>query len=350
VIRRIAVLALAALACKSAPKETAPAPSASSSAAVVPLGTPLGPKGFNWIDQFTAPVGVDANGDGVEDMAGAFALEEDGRLVVWAGVLDGKTFDVMWKVGPFGGREKASRKTGVAVAGDRVLVVELTGKARLYALADGKEIASFPFKSQDVRGLCGPPAGETSFYLRKDWADGQLVDGKAGTAKSAPAPEWCVYAQGRRRQSDTGDTTSMSRASPIYGKGLPAGIESAFEADGDAVGIAKSTVSGFDPTAKSTRWSVTDLAVAGDQLAILDIGDGRAIVTVRKGLSASLTVIALDVKTGKKMWSADAPGAAPFTHTLTKKRLYLVCGEWPALPIDVLDVETGKLLARVGGT
>lgn len=349
----VAVLFAVMCACKSTPKETetAPAPSASASAvAVLPPGTPQGPKGFMWIDQFIAPVGVDANGDGTEDLAGAFVFDDEGRLVAWAGVLDGKTFDVMWKVGPFGGREKAARKTGLAVAGDRALVVDLTGKARLYGLADGKEIASFPFKSQDVRGLCAPPPGEANFYLRKDWSDGKMVDGKAGTAKDAPAPEWCVYANGKRRQNDTGDTTCGNRASAIFGKGLPEGVESAFEADGDAVGLKKGAALGFDPQTKATRWTTPDIAPGLDQLAILDIGEGMAIFTARKGLAAAISVIALDAKSGKKLWSTETPGNAPFTHTITKSRVYLVLGEWPALPIAVLDASSGKLLAKVGGT
>jgi outer membrane protein assembly factor BamB len=119
-------------------------------------------------------------------------------------------------------------------------------------------------------------------------------------------------------------------------------------------------VAGFDPKSKAIRWKAkaTDLVSGfeeksgpneGHLLSILDIGDGRAIVTVRKGWLGTPIVMALDAKTGKKLWSVEAPGAAPFTHTLTKKRLYLVCGEWPALPVNVLDVETGKLLARIGG-
>ena len=47
-----------------------------------------------------APAGTTAAA--VEDLAGPFVLESQGKLEVWVGVLDGTDFHLQWKSGPFG--------------------------------------------------------------------------------------------------------------------------------------------------------------------------------------------------------------------------------------------------------
>ena len=97
-----------------------------------------GPAGFAWQDQYVSPLGVDANGDGVEDLAGPFALEEGGELRSYAGVLDGKTFKLLWKAGPYGLRDKLRRTVGAAVANGKLVVLEGGVKIHVHDLATGR--------------------------------------------------------------------------------------------------------------------------------------------------------------------------------------------------------------------
>jgi hypothetical protein len=126
---------------------------ASRPTATPALDVPRGPDHFMWVDQYECPIGVDVNGDGVEDLVGPFVLESNGKLEVYAGVLDGTDFHLQWKAGPFGIREKATRRTGVAVAKNRMVVVEVTGLAHVFDLQSGHELAVLPYTQSDSRGI-----------------------------------------------------------------------------------------------------------------------------------------------------------------------------------------------------
>jgi hypothetical protein len=322
-----------------------PAPSASKYA-----GVPRGPAGFQWVDQYAAAVGVDANGDGVEDLAGPFILDSQGKLEVWVGVLDGKDFQLLWKAGPFGIREKATRTTGVAVGKGRMVAVEVKGLAHLYDLRSGEELAVFPYSASDSRGLCAVPADEGAVYIGDPDGSGLRID--LATARSSPArsPKGCAYRDPRRAR-DSGDPTQ--EIAGVLAVPAPEGFDwhRVPLGDGvDAVGVATPkgdeglVLVGVDAKSRAIRWQQSATAVFGkavDRVELVRVGGGVAYVQLPWEL------VTLDARTGHLRWSNQGATAGG-TVTLTASRLYCAGLGWDGMPVDVYDVGTGKLLARVG--
>lgn len=311
---------------------------------------PRGPEGFGWVDQYECPVGVDANGDGVEDLAGPFVLDSNGKLEVWVGVLDGKDFHLVWKAGPFGIREKATRKTGVAVGKGRMVAVEVTGLAHLYDLHDGKELGVFPYTESDARGLCAVPGDEGAVYIGGMTGRGSLIDLATGKAKPATPPKGCTY-NGPRRLRDTGDVGA--RLSHDLGVPPPDGFDWSRDVTGDdvdGVGIAtpKGDVGlvlvGVDAKTRTPLWQKSAATIFGratERVDLVELGGGVAY------LQLPWEVVALDARGGTVKWSLPSTTFGG-TLTLTATRLYTVPIDWPTLPLDVYDVATGKRLARLG--
>ncbi len=322
------------------------------------LPVPMGPENFYWLDQYVSPVGVDANGDGVEDVAGAFILVEHGTLNAYVGVVDGKTWEIVWKDGPYGDRKKAMRGTGVAVKGGRLMAVNVLGDAHIFDLKTGEKLSTFQFDDQDAaRWICATAGGDT-VYLGNSWSTGQLIDLKTLTRTKAPAPKECRGEQ--RRAMDTGDVSKKqamneTQAAPkierFDGKswfhdrkwgvmiGAPRGSELI-------------ELVGFDPVKRSELWrkALAELvpeAVEGKPQAI-DLVNG--VFFLAYGDDGGHHVVAIDAATGEKKWDAVSPGARFTNVTVSAQRLYLVTLEWDAMPVNVLDLQSGTLIARLGGT
>jgi hypothetical protein len=316
------------------------------------LEVPRGPDHFMWMDQYASPVGVDANGDGVEDLAGPFVLENNGKLEAYVGVLDGTDFHLVWKAGPFGIREKATRRTGVAVAKNRMVAVEVTGLAHLFDLSDGREVSVVPYTSEDSRGLCAAPDADGVVYLGNSWSTGTLIDVTKATTRPGRAPKGCDY-DSVRRPRDGGDVGQ--RRMKGLGAAPPPGFDWMRDAAGDAVdGVGIATpkgdtgmvIVGLDPKTKAVRWQRSPAALFGrdvDKGDLLEVGDGAAYVGIASGLSS------IDAAKGTLKWLVTPVGnSGVFNVTLTRSRFYVVNGEWPGLPVDVYDVASGKLVARLG--
>lgn len=127
---------------------------------------PTGTLGATWLDGISAPIAADVNADGIEDFIGPYAIREGASLTAYVGAFDGKTFERLWSVGPFGARDIAARKTKVALAGGRVLVLDGRSQAHLYELKDGKAVKNFAFPVADA--LCSPQSatGEQTIWVR----------------------------------------------------------------------------------------------------------------------------------------------------------------------------------------
>ena len=336
----------------AAPAATTPVPTSNDPAPRPDpyAGLPRGPEHFQWIDQYAAPVGVDANGDGVEDLAGPFVIESQGKLEVWVGVLDGKDFHLMWKGGPFGIREKATRKTGVAVGKGRMVAVEVKGLAHVYDLRSGDELAVFPYAQSDARGLCAVPTDEGAVYIGDPGGSGLRID--LATAKSSPvkSPAGCAYRDPRRAR-DSGDPTQD--AAGVLAVPPPEGFDWTRVPLGDGVdGLGVATpkgdeglvLVGVDARKHAIRWQQSAAAVFGravDRVELVRVGGGAAY------LQLPWELVAVDAGTGRLRWSH--PGAtAGGRVTLTVTRLYVADLDWSGMPVDVYDVATGRLVARLG--
>lgn len=315
-----------------------------------------GPAGFAWQDQYVSPLGVDANGDGVEDLAGPFALEEGGELRSYAGVLDGKTFKLLWKAGPYGLRDKLRRTVGAAVANGKLVVLEGGVKIHVHDLATGKELATADTKADSSRYICAPGGG-APIFVGASWGAGQIVDTKTLKIQGAGAPNACRRAAGIgsvRLLDDTGDVRHLRGATNVRPT-LPA-MEIKESLSEGTSGVATASpraekglsLVGFDPKTKAMRWtrSLAELGVDGDALDLVDVADGRAYLQAPTKVGP--TLIAVDAATGATRWSTPSSQSSVFNVTVSAKRIYVVRGDWPNLPVEVFDVATGKKLARLG--
>jgi hypothetical protein len=52
--------------------------------------------------------------------------------------------------------------------------------------------------------------------------------------------------------------------------------------------------------------------------------------------------------TRRRNWDALSPGGTVENWSVSPTRLYLVTLEWDAMPVNVFDLRTGTLLARLG--
>ncbi|MEO6419372.1 MAG: hypothetical protein ABIP39_08210 [Polyangiaceae bacterium] len=329
---------------------------------------PTGTLGATWLDSFSAPIAANVNADGIEDFIGPYALREGASLTTYVGAFDGKTFERIWSVGPFGARDIASRKTKIAVAGGRVLVLDSRSQAHLYEMKDGKAVKNFAFPSAD--GLCSPQSAtaEQTIWVRAITPpkNGYFIDGLTGNGKAGDPPSWCRDA--RRRPADSGDS-GMTYASILDFKAItkvPGMRWSRAIADGpDGVAIGTLTGSdepyfvGFDTTTKAFRWqkALKAMMAGADNTAskqaeipaLTDLYERKFYWQYRDGQVTRLA--ALDAVTGLKLWDASLPpGLAATTYTLGSSRIYLVRQEDDRFPVDVLDSKTGAFVGSLGGS
>ncbi len=319
---------------------------------------PMGPENLYWLDQYISPVGVDATGDGVEDIAGAFILVENGAMHAYVGVIDGKTFELVWKAGPYGDRKKATRSTGVAVKAGRMLAVNVLGDGIVHDLKTGEQLLKFTFDEEDpARWICAPEEG-TSVFFGTSWGGGVLTDLQTLKQTKARAPAVCKGDQ--RRPLDTGDVW-QKQAKNETGRApkLERFDASCWFHDGKhgvMMGSARGTdaieLIGFDPVKRVETWrqplAKLSPGAIGKKASAIDLGEGKFFYTW--GEDGDRHVVAIDAATGEKAWESASPGYSITNFTISKTRFYAVTLEWDAVPVNVYDLQTGALLARLAGT
>jgi outer membrane protein assembly factor BamB len=306
------------------------------------------------MDQYVSPVPVDANGDGVEDIAGAFILDERNSLNAYVGVIDGRTWSVLWKDGPFGNREKATRSTGVGVREGRMLAVNALGDGTVYDLATGAKKLSFSFDAKyPAMSVCAPAEGP---YVYLHFNPSLRVDLKALLVKPMPTPRECE--RERRHRDDTGDVwRRMAINHPGDAPKLERFDGQSWLHDGShgvVLGTPRGSdaaeLVGFDPVTHLETWRKPLAALApgavGHKAQGLELAEGRFFFTYS---ADEEHVVSVDAATGERQWEAVSPGASVMNLTVSPTRLYLVTLEWQALPVNVLDIRTGGLIARLGG-
>ena len=326
---------------------------------------PMGPDNLYWLDQYISPVPVDANGDGVEDIAGGFILNENGRLNAYAGVIDGATWRVLWKAGPWGDRKKATRSTGVAVKEGRLLAVNVLGDAIVYDLKTGEQLLAFTFDEEyPARWICAPSTGN-SVYLGASWSRGTLVNMKTLTREPASAPKEC--SSDERRPGDTGDVSKRrakneTKAAPKFERydassWLHDGVRGVML--GAPRGSDALELVGFDPLRHVETWRQPVAALAprsvGQKVTPLELAEGRYFFAYNAHAQEARTgelelhIVAVDPSTGERLWDAVSPGNSVYNLSVSPTRLYVVTLEWDPMPVNVFDLKSGSLIARLGG-
>ncbi|MEZ4382789.1 MAG: hypothetical protein R3A79_15745 [Nannocystaceae bacterium] len=106
--------------------------------------------------------------------------------------VDGATAQVLYKVGPFAGYSDGFRNTYVAVAGDRLAVVDHEAKLHLVDAATGATVETLELKDR-AKILCGAADGST-FWIEQVDRKRFLVDPQSGALSEGKRPDGCVAA------------------------------------------------------------------------------------------------------------------------------------------------------------
>lgn len=308
-----------------------------------------------------APMVASANGDGSADVIVRYSVYETGKSRAYLGCFDGTTFRRLWRIGPLGELGTETTYTKVAVAGNRVLVVDSRANLAFYDVTNGTEKGRVKLTDRAKRIVVGP-GGSEAFIEVNDKQD-VVIDVKAGTSKTSPTlPKWMPA---KLPFPDSFDCdihfrNSWAKATCISRKQVPrvAGFEAQNGlVEGDfGVGLGKKTpgtgtptLVGFDPDDKKVRWTVP---LAADGLSIkegaprvADLVAGRVVVAYGP-TSGNSKVAAFDAQSGKRLWENTTTTSADPLFTVTSDRVYVAMS--PSL--RVYDAKTGALVGTVGPT
>ncbi|RKG60064.1 hypothetical protein D7V80_36530, partial [Corallococcus sp. CA054B] len=157
---------------------------------------------FHWVER-GAPVFMDVNGDGTEDIVGHVSQHEAGsgfRHVIAA--FDGRTFQKLWESAPSEGPD-TSRYTKVIAQNGRLVMSEQRA-VNLLELETGKRLGRVPLTDSPGR-LCIPSGDTTSVWVEVVDHQHLLFDTRTATAKPAPqAPEGCATPPESMKTCDRG--------------------------------------------------------------------------------------------------------------------------------------------------
>ena len=329
-----------------------------------PTSKPKSKKGGpRWASNRAFPIGVDVDGDGTEDVIGPTVHVEGANPQIYVTAFDGKTFAVKHEVGPFGkAGNDIDSAAQIAVAGQRFVVLDPKGDAHLYELATGKLVADFPFREEN-HGLCGPPAFEPKVLIRVGKGD-FIIDAATAIGKPGTEPAWCAGDRYMRRrisesynvyfgcqaelwQQDGFTREKLEALKPPPKTSLdfayvdgPLTVAVATQAGGEGW-----TLIGFDARGAIT-YQVPGSAIGlpGTQRE-KDLAFGRFVFA-----STKRSIVALDAKTGDKLWEAKAAQADANVGrmSLTEKRIWVVRWKSDDVWVEALDAATGKLVGSAG--
>jgi outer membrane protein assembly factor BamB len=317
--------------------------------------TPATPEVIIW-HQGVALCSID--GDGLEDVVGAFRRNEDETQKMYVGAFRGADLKRAWEVGPFGTSDDPTQYTRFACADDTVAVADFRGTIRAYELSSGAERWSFSVTDR-VDRMCADRASRKLFVEVADGAH-KLVDLGVGRAEDAEHPDFCPPLQSRRIREcgmlsqfrdgyNRAECERISRErNGIYADyALTDGdtrVLIGYKQPGTRIPMAAGVVN--DEIAWTRELPSGDLARAKEGSPdLFDLVDGRLIVVYESGTSWRVT--ALDAASGQRLWdtviSEDGRGITPRTMTITGCRIYLA-GWW----LGVLDVDSGAIIGSVG--
>ncbi|MGE0327239.1 MAG: PQQ-binding-like beta-propeller repeat protein [Polyangiaceae bacterium] len=275
---------------------------------------------------------VDINGDGAVDLIGGYhGLDPSGDYV---GAFDGKTGNVLWRVGPL----KLGMGPTVYVTASRALIVAYPQDLRLVDLKTGKEIKRST-APHAIRELCADPSGKDLVVLRNynQFTQLSLTDLSTTTGDQT----WC------NKQPTLGVGVLLSGAT------LPDGMRSGTAIEGgngelyfsglqqvpggDSKGIPAVIV---QDKAGERLWRKTYQGPHAARTAV--VGDRVYVMTASTKPSA---VYAYDARTGKELWkntSLSLLGA--FALSASKDGIYIPRRK----ALYILEPKDGKLKATLG--
>jgi hypothetical protein len=305
-----------------------------------PGGAPSRPApALFWQDGNDPPVVADINGDGVDDLTGAWRRGRSGEIHF--GALDGRTGRPLWQLGPL------AWQPGFARVGPRLLTVDNDG-LHLRDPATGAELAR-PLIADRVRNLCAGPSALGQAWLQL--ANGQelLLDGASGRLTPAPRPRWCAMDRGAcwsngiaRSDADCRWGNSVlpvadMRTQVVLAEGANV-VGWGVRSPGSEVGMA----AGYD-TAGTLRWTrlLSDPRADEGRVVTADLARGRFYAIYTVGMS-SLRLAVLDANTGVTLWDArlgTMPGFSGQNFLAVGANRVVVAHD---AGMDVFDASTGR--------
>jgi hypothetical protein len=361
----LASLLLASPAPKRKPEPAPPVPPAPRGVVPPPPPTPVPapaprPQPLQWMER-GAPVFVDVNGDGTDDIVGhvrRFGGSDPTNLIA---AFDGKTFQKLWESLPSEGPDASIRTKVIAQNG--LLVSSEQRAVNLLELATGKRLGSAPL-SDSPRRLCIPPGDAHSVWVEVIDHQHLLFDTRTATAKPAPrAPPGCAT------PPLSPETCNMSRPPEhptrcVRSSYPPSDIKGfstqyLFRSRGYTLslgtrwpGTTVPLVAVYGPESKKPLWH----GVVADQDPLLlrdtppKVGEitQDAVYILYEMDKGGARLVRRDLRTGAIAWDVPLPhetvGMGPSALWVHGDRVYLPNWTW----LDVFDAATGRLEGSIG--
>ncbi len=290
-----------------------------------------------------APIPVDVNGDGVEDIVGVYVGKPRGRYL---GAFNGVDKKPLWRFGPI--------DIATAVAGGLpqfgkqgdLLLLHQKRQGTVLNVHDGKPTAKFPLPN--ARLVC---AGETPTSPLVLGTTSRRPSVASGHLRPALRPRWtgrrvCQRSMAHARQTDVATLGDLAQHKQSWAL-----------VDGTTVvGVANGpttipTAYGFSGEEREPKWQTVLLPSAKPGALVLgsnhaDLAGGRAFIGYWSQTDKKQWVLALDAKTGKELWRSpiDSPGSFMKSVSASENRVYVVVGDY----LVVLDAKTGKVVLDLG--
>ncbi|RKG92773.1 hypothetical protein D7V88_04740 [Corallococcus terminator] len=309
----------------------------------------------------TAPVFVDINGDGTDDIIGhvrRFASSQGQDLVA---AFDGKTLAPLWETPPAEGTD-TSRTTKVIAQGGRLVMSEQRA-VNLLEAETGKRLGRVPL-SDSPRRLCIPPGDSESVWV--EVLDGQhlLLNTRTATARPAPrAPPRCatppLSPQTCSMSRPVELTTTCERSS--YPPSDIRGFSPTFiyrNANSILVtgtrrpGTSVPMAALFQKGTKKPVWhgvvADTDPLTLKDRVPEVAELTADAMYLTYELEQGGVRLIRRDLRTGVMVWDVAIPrskdGSAPDAVWVQGSRVYVPHWTW----LDVFEADTGSLVGTLG--
>ena len=289
-----------------------------------------------------APLLVDVNGDGLEEVVGRFeGYSPPGRYVglFQVAAADATDHQLRWRLGPY---TTLTEPQHLAVSDGRMLLVD--GRhAAIHDLVRGTQLADVDLPGEVV-SVCQSPARQGPVWLLMAGDDHQLLDLQRATLEPAPRPGWCRNRGVSSAPAIAGFTTEVAM---VEGSHMVA-LAKRLEGSGEAVLL------GFQKGDPRTRWQ---RPLASDvvnplgrtprpgQQAVLH--DGHLFVAFHDAGSNTNHLEAIDASTGTTLWTTVLPlDPSDDVRAIAAGRryLYVAHGSW----LSVFTVAGGKLVEVLG--
>lgn len=298
------------------------------------------------------PVAIDD--DGTEDFVGMYRLFDGSEQRMHIGGFDGKSLERKWKSAELGTLSQNGYTMRIGLAGRRVVVTDSRYTAHVLEVATGKEVGAVQLSDQP-RSMCSEGSAGTRVWIEVADKRNVLVDLTTAKATvSANRPSFCRAMEGDACESATAtclDGDAAPKSEGLYSRTVLIDGDLGVAVGHKTPGTPVPMLQGFDPKAKTVRWSAT---VAPDALSMstgmdapVDLMGGR-LYTVYGQVTKGYHLVAFDARTGARTWDVVIPrsesGSDPDEMVVTPKRIYVPHWTW----LDVFETGTGKHVGTVG--